>query len=82
LTKQSIKVYLKNYSPGITKLNCLASTRNRKYPARLRGDPKKYEDLLVIPITLNHVKEVTRLNGIREKLLTEAKKLSELQRKP
>jgi hypothetical protein len=43
-------------------------------PTLLHGDPDKYRDLLVTPITLDPVREVTRLDGMREELHMEAKK--------
>jgi hypothetical protein len=58
-------------------------------PALLRGDPDKYRYILVTPITLDRVREVTKLNGMREELLRESKKIEkssqetvELQKKP
>jgi hypothetical protein len=44
-------------------------------PHGVRDDPTKYGELLVTPITLDRVKEVTQLYGMREELLKEAKSI-------
>jgi hypothetical protein len=46
-------------------------------PGGLRGDPDAYGELLVTPITLERVQEVAKLDGMREELLKEAKKIED-----
>jgi hypothetical protein len=47
----------------------------------LRGDPNMYGELLVTPITLERVKEVTKHDGMHEELLKEAKYIADARKK-
>jgi hypothetical protein len=47
---------------------------------RIKDDPSRYGELMVTPITLDRVKEVTWLDEMRAELLREAKKMETISK--